>query len=388
MPNIQIKRYNGSSWDMLYPKTLTSLVTNTNGTALVDSSGKINTTFLPDYILGQLVYGGTFGYVGNPTPSPQATLSHNAQSKLGTNASSISLINSNAAIDKDNIGNYTKNDGIYYIYQGNDGDKGGDSFFGITDWQPGDWLVATANGWGKIDNTDAVTSVAGRTGAITLTMADITDMPSWSKAATKPSYNFSELGSKPTTLSGYGITDAKISGGVITLGGNTITPLTSHQSLTNYSTKSNTIKALSINGRTITYTKGDDTTGTIITQDTTYSDATQTSAGLMSVNDKKKLDGIAASANNYTHPNFLESNFASGIYKLTLNESGHVTAATAVVKADITALGIPGQDTTYSDATTSAHGLMTASDVVTLNTMRSETEPTTSTTGDICFVTI
>ena len=34
-----------------------------------------------------------------------------------------------------------------------------------------------------------------------------------------------------TTLKGYGITDAKIAGGVITLGANTITPLTQHQSL-------------------------------------------------------------------------------------------------------------------------------------------------------------
>ena len=36
---------------------------------------------------------------------------------------------------------------------------------------------------------------------------------------------------KATTLGGYGITDAKISNGVITLGGNTITPLTSHQTI-------------------------------------------------------------------------------------------------------------------------------------------------------------
>ena len=42
---------------------------------------------------------------------------------------------------------------------------------------------------------------------------------------------------KATTLAGYGISDAKISGGVITLGSNTITPLTSHQSLANYYTK-------------------------------------------------------------------------------------------------------------------------------------------------------
>ena len=34
------------------------------------------------------------------------------------------------------------------------------------------------------------------------------DVYSWAKAATKPTYNFSEIGSKPTTLSGYGITDA------------------------------------------------------------------------------------------------------------------------------------------------------------------------------------
>lgn len=44
-------------------------------------------------------------------------------------------------------------------------------------------------------------------------------------------------GTNPTTLSGYGITDAKIANGVITLGANSITPLTSHQSLANYYTK-------------------------------------------------------------------------------------------------------------------------------------------------------
>jgi len=33
-------------------------------------------------------------------------------------------------------------------------------------------------------------------------------LPSWSQASSKPSYTFSEIGSKPTTLSGYGITDA------------------------------------------------------------------------------------------------------------------------------------------------------------------------------------
>ena len=52
-------------------------------------------------------------------------------------------------------------------------------------------------------------------------------VPSWAKQPTKPSYSFSELTSHPTTLSGYGITDAYISGGTIYLGSNSITPLTS-----------------------------------------------------------------------------------------------------------------------------------------------------------------
>lgn len=57
------------------------------------------------------------------------------------------------------------------------------------------------------------------------------DVSAWAKASTKPSYTFSELTTHPTTLAGYGITDAKIANGVITLGSNTITPLTAHQAV-------------------------------------------------------------------------------------------------------------------------------------------------------------
>ena len=39
------------------------------------------------------------------------------------------------------------------------------------------------------------------------------------------------------------------------------------------------------------------------------------------------------------------SAFSSGLYKITTNSEGHVTAATAVEKSDITGLGIPGSDT-------------------------------------------
>ena len=47
----------------------------------------------------------------------------------------------------------------------------------------------------------------------------------------------------------------------------------------------------------------------------------------------------------YQHATAKGSAFVSGLYKITTNEQGHVTAATAVTKGDITALGIPGSDT-------------------------------------------
>ena len=172
------------------------------------------------------------------------------------------------------------------------------------------------------------------------------------------------------------------------------------------------ITGLSVNGRTVTYTRGNGTSGTIQTQDTnttysafkgatssaaggtglvpaptagqqtrylrgdgtwqtppntTYSNATTSTDGLMSSEDKTKLDGIATGANKYTHPSY--TNRTSGLYKITVDATGHVSAATAVTKSDITALGIPGQDTntTYANATTSTDGLMSAEDKVKLN---------------------
>lgn len=73
--------------------------------------------------------------------------------------------------------------------------------------------------------------------------------------------------------------------------------------------------------------------------------------------EKNKLSGIAAGANKYTHPAYTVR--SSGLYKVTVDNTGHVSNAAAVSKSDITGLGIPAQDTTYgvfAGATTSAAG--------------------------------
>lgn len=76
-----------------------------------------------------------------------------------------------------------------------------------------------------------------------------------------------------------------------------------------------TITNLSISGKTITYTKGNGNTGTLTTQDTntTYDDATTSAAGLMSAEDKIKLNGIATGANAYTHPSEHPASMISGL---------------------------------------------------------------------------
>lgn len=87
---------------------------------------------------------------------------------------------------------------------------------------------------------------------------------------------------------------------------------------------------------------------------------------------KDKLDGIAAGANKYVHPTHTAA--ASGLYKTTVDEEGHVTATTPVTKDDITNLGIPAKDTTYGNATAAADGLMAAADKSKLDGMSIATD--------------
>ena len=119
-----------------------------------------------------------------------------------------------------------------------------------------------------------------------------------------------------------------------------------------------TTYTLSKSGSTITLTGSDGSKTQVTDSNTTYGAATASAAGLMSAADKSKLDGIEAGANDYTHPGYTAR--TSGLYKITVDAQGHVSAVTAVTKADITDLGIPGQDTNtwtaLKGATTSAAG--------------------------------
>ena len=111
---------------------------------LIDSGNKVALTYLPDVVLGQMLYAGTV------VPSTGvATLTTNAKTKLGTTSNTITLTN-----DTSSITGYAANEGNYYLCSA-------DGTFATIAFLVGDWLVATSAGWKKIDNTDAVTGVKG-----------------------------------------------------------------------------------------------------------------------------------------------------------------------------------------------------------------------------------
>ena len=107
----------------------------------------------------------------------------------------------------------------------------------------------------------------------------------------------------------------------------------------------------------------------------TIPEATETAAGLMPPSAMTKLKGIDEGANKYTHPTHTAR--ASGLYKITVDSLGHVIAVSAVQKSDITGLGIPGSDTTYSLASAYSNGLMSPTQYSKLSGIESEANKTT-----------
>jgi len=61
--------------------------------------------------------------------------------------------------------------GSYYIVSV----SGTTTIDGISDWNVGDWIIFDGTAWQQVDNTDAVVSVNGQTGAVSLTTDNITE---------------------------------------------------------------------------------------------------------------------------------------------------------------------------------------------------------------------
>ena len=121
------------------------------GSHLLDSDSKILPTYLPDYLLGQVMYGGSVDASG------VCTLTESFKSKYGEQ--SLTLTAANASLYE----------GVYFIASAN-GTSGIPQTLGVV---TGDWVISNGTAWTKIDNTDAVASVNGKTGVVVLDKGDV-----------------------------------------------------------------------------------------------------------------------------------------------------------------------------------------------------------------------
>ena len=143
-----------------------------SGVASLDANSKIITSQLPDYLLGQVMYGGNASEVATTTVvSPSASL----KTKKNITTASISIENSETST-KNNTYGYKDMEGVYFICQAS-GTFAGNSF------ETGDWIISTGSAWEKIDNTDAVKSVNGEMGDVVLSAADVGALPTDGAAA-------------------------------------------------------------------------------------------------------------------------------------------------------------------------------------------------------------
>lgn len=182
-----------------------------DGTNDLIANNKITLGYLPDSVLGQVVYGGGF----DPTTA-EATLTTNAQEKLGTSAATITLTNDTTAIT-----GYEANEGIYYIATAS-------GTFASISFQTGDWLISTGTAWSKVDNTDAVTGVKGneevnyRLGNVNITAQNVGAVTSDNAISTQditPFVTTSMINDSAITtakIQDEAVTTAKIASGAVT----------------------------------------------------------------------------------------------------------------------------------------------------------------------------
>jgi hypothetical protein len=107
-----------------------------NGYAGLDATGKVPLAQLPATVQGAMIYQGTWNAATNVPIIPVASAT---------------------------------NKGWYYVVSV----AGTMIISGVSSWDVGDWLVSNGVAWNKVDNTDTVSSVAGRTGDVVLTKTDV-----------------------------------------------------------------------------------------------------------------------------------------------------------------------------------------------------------------------
>ena len=162
-------------------------------------------------------------------------------------------------------------------------------------------------------------------------------VPEWAKASKKPTYTASEVGAVSTGAVGA-------ANGVASLGEDGKIPSSQLPSFVDDVLEYDTESAFPSAGEAGKIYVDKSTNKTFRWSGTQY--VVIGSSLALGTTTGSAFDGANGQA-AYTHAVTNKgAAFTSGLYKITTNAEGHVTAATKVSKTDITELGIPAQDTT------------------------------------------
>lgn len=152
-----------TDWNTFNNKQSTSQKGQASGYAPLDGNNKVPAVHLPDSLVGAVVYQGAWDALNNNPPLPAPA---------------------------------SGNNGHYYIV-----DTAG-TYLGIT-YAIGDWAISNGITWEKVDNTQDVNSVFGRTGNI---VANATDYASFYDANVQSNWSETDnqndafILNKPTTI--------------------------------------------------------------------------------------------------------------------------------------------------------------------------------------------
>ena len=179
-----------------------------------------------------------------------------------------------------------------------------------------------------------------------ITIPDYPTSLDWENIENKPSsftpsshtHTFASLTSKPTTLSGYGITDAKIANGVITLGTATITPLTAHQTVTLASGTNNGTLKLTVGSKTTDNIAVKGLGSAAYTASSAYAAASHTHSQYL----------VASSLDGYV--NALTDNTSANVFVTAISKSGKTLSYTkSFTKKSLTAASHSGWSSADTD---------------------------------------
>ena len=176
------------------------------------------------------------------------------------------------------------------------------------------------------------------------------DVSSWAKASTKPAYTASEVGAIASTLKGA-------VNGVAELDANGLVPSSQLPSYVDDIIEVADYDHLPISGESGKIYVTLDTNKTYRWSGSGYTEVSKSLALGETDSTAYRGDRGKTAYDHSQDSGRITAAISSGLYKVAATAQGHIAGLTAVQKSDITALGIPAQDTTYGVVSKTANGL-------------------------------